>query len=58
MSFNQLPPSGENYMQRDIDSRATGVTIKKTPKNGSYTHTQTHTDIWGTFIFQGKPQPN
>lgn len=46
MSFNQLPPSGENHMPRDIDSRATGVTIKKTPKNGSkvyiYTHTHRH----------------
>ena len=46
MSFNQLPPSSENHMQRDIDSRATGVTIKKTPKNGSkvyiYTHTHRH----------------
>ena len=57
MSFSQVPPSSENHMQRDIDSRATAVAYKKDSKKWKLnTHRHTHTDIWGTFVFQEKPQ--
>jgi len=45
MSFSQVPPSSENHMQRDIDSRTTAVAYKKGSKKwklNAHLHIHTH----------------
>ena len=55
MSFNQVPPSSESHMQRDIDSRATGVAYKKRLHKMKIKCTSTHTHRhWGDFCLSRK----